>query len=83
MYVHCTHSSSVADPGCLFRRPDPDFNPSRIPDPTTPTNAGIKFVVLPFFLATNITTFFKIILFLIGQEKIIDNKELQYSSFST
>jgi hypothetical protein len=25
---------SVADPGCLFRIPDPDFYPSRIPDPT-------------------------------------------------
>ncbi len=24
---------SVADPGCLSRIPDPDFNPSRIPDP--------------------------------------------------
>jgi hypothetical protein len=25
----------VADPGCLFRIPDPDFYPSRIPDPKT------------------------------------------------
>jgi hypothetical protein len=25
--------SSVADPGCLSRIPDPDFHPSRIPDP--------------------------------------------------
>ncbi len=25
--------TSVADPGCLFRIPDPDFYPSRIPDP--------------------------------------------------
>jgi hypothetical protein len=25
--------SSVADPGCLSRIPDPDFYPSRIPDP--------------------------------------------------
>ncbi len=24
--------SSVADPGCLSRIPDPDFYPSRIPD---------------------------------------------------
>ena len=24
---------SVADPGCLSRIPDPDFYPSRIPDP--------------------------------------------------
>ena len=25
--------TSVADPGCLSRIPDPDFYPSRIPDP--------------------------------------------------
>jgi hypothetical protein len=42
--VHCALSSgkycehnSVADPGCLFRIPDPDFHPSRIPDPKTAT----------------------------------------------
>ncbi len=29
--------SSVADPGCLSRIPDPDFHPSRIPDPKTTT----------------------------------------------
>jgi hypothetical protein len=27
------HTTSVADPGCLSRIPDPDFYPSRIPDP--------------------------------------------------
>ncbi len=32
-YVPC----SVADPGCLSRIPDPDFYPSRIPDPKTAT----------------------------------------------
>jgi hypothetical protein len=31
--VHC----SVADPGCLSRIPDPDFDPSQIPDPKTAT----------------------------------------------
>ncbi len=30
-------STSVADPGCLSRIPDPDFYPSRIPDPKTAT----------------------------------------------
>jgi hypothetical protein len=38
--VHIHHSykkSSVADPGCLSRIPDPDFYPSRIPDPKTAT----------------------------------------------
>jgi hypothetical protein len=29
--------NSVADPGCLSRIPDPDFYPSRIPDPKTGT----------------------------------------------
>jgi hypothetical protein len=29
------HRSSVGDPGCLSRMPDPDFYPSRIPDPKT------------------------------------------------
>jgi hypothetical protein len=29
--------TSVADPGCLSRILDPDFYPSRIPDPTTGT----------------------------------------------
>jgi hypothetical protein len=28
---------SDADPGCLFRIPDPDYYPSRIPDPKTGT----------------------------------------------
>jgi hypothetical protein len=29
--------NTVADPGCLSRIPDPDFYPSQIPDPKTPT----------------------------------------------
>ncbi len=29
--------TSVADPGCLSRSPDPDFYPSRILDPKTAT----------------------------------------------
>jgi hypothetical protein len=33
---YCTYLSvSVADPGCLSRIPDPDFYPSRVPDPKT------------------------------------------------
>ena len=45
--------------------PDPDFCPSRIPDPKTATKdrGRIKFVVVPFFVATNITKF-KLVLFL-------------------
>ncbi len=41
---------SVADPGCLSRIPDPDFYPSRIPDPKTATKerGEKKLVVIPF-----------------------------------
>jgi hypothetical protein len=50
--------SSVADPGCLFRIPDPDFYPSRsrIPDPKTATKerGEKKFVIIPFYVATNL-----------------------------
>ncbi len=50
---------SVADPGCLSRIPDPDFYPSRIPEPKTATKErGEK-----SFVATNITKL-KNILFL-------------------
>jgi hypothetical protein len=37
--------------------PDPDFYPSRIPDPKTATNkkGEKKFVVIPFYVATNFT----------------------------
>jgi hypothetical protein len=48
---------SVADPGCLSRIPDPDFYPSRIPDPKTATKerGEKKFVVITFYVATNFT----------------------------
>jgi hypothetical protein len=52
--------------------PDPDFthSGSRIPDPKTATKerGEKKFVVKPFFVATNFTKF-KIILFLNAEEK--------------
>jgi hypothetical protein len=35
--VSVPQKGSVADPGCLSRIPDPDFYPSRIPDPKTAT----------------------------------------------
>jgi hypothetical protein len=38
---------SVADPGCLSRIPDPDFFPSKIPDPTTAPNEGKIFLSYP------------------------------------
>jgi hypothetical protein len=47
----------VADPGCLSRIPDPDFYPSRIPDPKTAMKdrGEKKFVVIPFFGDINFT----------------------------
>jgi hypothetical protein len=53
--------TSVADPGCLSRIPDPDFYPSRIPDLGSRTQkqqqkTGVKkIVVMPFYVATNFT----------------------------
>jgi hypothetical protein len=63
--------NSVADPGCLSRIPDPDFYPSRIPDPgsrisdpgsripdpktATKEIGEKKLVVIPFYVATNFT----------------------------
>jgi hypothetical protein len=37
--------------------PDPDFYPSRIPDPKTATKerGEKKLVVIPFYVATNVT----------------------------
>ncbi len=51
---------SVADPGCLSRIPDPDFYPSRIPDPKTrkKERGEKKFVVITFYVATNFTKLF-------------------------
>jgi hypothetical protein len=63
---------SVADPGCLSRIPDPDFYPSRIPDPgsripdlktATRERGEKKLVVIPFYVATNFSKL-KIILVL-------------------
>jgi hypothetical protein len=41
----------------LSRIPDPDFFPSRIPDPKTATKerGEKKFDVIPFYVATNFT----------------------------
>ncbi len=54
--ILCT-GASVADPGCLSRIPDPDFYPSRIPDPkiATKERGEKKFVVITLYVATNFT----------------------------
>ncbi len=66
-------SGSVADPGCLSRIPDPDFYPSRIPDPgsripdpgskTATKDRGEKIFCQTIFVATNFPKL-NIILFL-------------------
>jgi hypothetical protein len=65
-------ATSVADPGCLsriliFTYPGSRFSDlgSQIPDPKTATKekSEKKFVVIPFFVATNFTRL-KIIMFL-------------------
>ncbi len=50
-------ATSVADPGCLSRIPDPDFYPFRIPDPKTASKerGEKKLFVIPFFVTTNFT----------------------------
>jgi hypothetical protein len=66
--------TSVADPGCLSRIPDPDFYPSRIPDVGSQIQKqqqkrGVKKkFVIPFFVATNFAKL-NIILFLKCQTK--------------
>jgi hypothetical protein len=55
--------SSVADPGCLSRIPDPEFYPSRIPDPKTARKERGEKKFVPFFVATNFTKL-KTIIFL-------------------
>jgi hypothetical protein len=61
---------SVADPGCLSRIPDPDIYPSRIPDPgsrisdpktATKERGEKKFDVIPFYVATNFTKLYIIL----------------------
>jgi hypothetical protein len=56
------HLTSVADPGCLSRIPDPDFYPSRIPDlgsriqkQQQKRGGEKKFVVITFYVASNFT----------------------------
>jgi hypothetical protein len=62
---------SVADPGCLSLIPDPDFYPSRIPDPGSRISdpgsriqkqqqkreVKKKLVVIPFYVGTNCKLF--------------------------
>ncbi len=39
IFLHnCYDKTIVADPGCFSRITDPEFDPSRIPDPITATN---------------------------------------------
>jgi hypothetical protein len=73
VFVICRLLTSVADPGCLSRIPDPDFYPSRIPDPgsripdpktATKERGGKKLVVITFYVATNFTKLHIILVFM-------------------
>jgi hypothetical protein len=57
--------NSVADPGCLSRIPDPDFYPSRIPDPKTASKERIKQICCHTFFCRH--KFHKIKIFFIFQ----------------
>jgi hypothetical protein len=49
-HIDLWKSIRVADPGCLSRIPDPDFCPSRIPNPKTATKEmGEKNLLSYFF----------------------------------
>ncbi len=51
--------SSVADPGCLSWIPDPDFFPTRIPEPKQEKSEVGKETRCPiFFIAINFTKLF-------------------------
>ncbi len=61
--------ASVADPGCLSRIPDPDFYPSRIPDPGSriqkqQQKRGMKKNLLSYLFCSQNFTKLKINLFL-------------------
>jgi hypothetical protein len=78
--------SSVADPGCLSRIPDPDFYPSRIPDlgsripdPKTATKerGEKKLDVKPLYVATKFNKIVNYFRFEVLKKKIWANfKEL-------
>jgi hypothetical protein len=74
---------SVTDPGCLSRIPDPDLYPFRNPGSqisATEERGEKKFVVKPFFVATNFTKL-KIILFLNAEEKNMGQFSKNYKTF--
>ncbi len=65
---------SVADPGCLFRIPDPDFYPSRIADPWSQNinkTEGWKKICYHAFLCSNkfhkIENYFSFEVLILGQ----------------
>ncbi len=79
----CLVTHSVADPGCLFRIPDPDFYPFLIPDPTKPKKGEeekITCVGLTFFVGANLTKL-KIILCLNVSRKNLIQLTKIYSTF--
>jgi hypothetical protein len=73
---------SVADPGCLSRIPDPDFYPSRIPDPgsripdpktATKERGEKKLDVKPFYVAAKFNKIVNYFSFEVLKKKILAN----------
>ncbi len=85
--IHCKNlcvSSSVADPGCLSRIPDPDFYPSRISDPgsrildpgsknSNKRERWKKLDVKPFYVATKFNKILNYFSFEVLKKKIWAN----------
>jgi hypothetical protein len=61
---------SDADPGCLYRIPDPDNYPSRIPDPTTASKEEGKTNLLSFRFCTGSQKYHKIGNYFIFEEEV-------------
>jgi hypothetical protein len=72
----------VADPGCLSRIPDPDYYPSRIPDPKTVTKERWKKIWYTFFVITNFTKLNIMLIFEMLKKKIWANFQRIVEVFS-
>jgi hypothetical protein len=73
--------SSVADPGCLSRIPDPDNFPSRMPDPTTIKRGKKSICSLSFFVAINLTKL-KMITFLNRYRNRFESNDEEFKYFN-
>jgi hypothetical protein len=84
VYIYLRVFLSVTDPGCLSRIPDPDFYPSRIPDPKTATKESgeKKLDVKPFYVATKFNKIVNYFSFEVLKKKIRANFQSIIELFS-